>query len=334
MKSIFSRLHTSAAVLAVAGLLSVGLLGCGGSSSDSESASGQSETLNMVTVNWIEGMALTYMQERLLEDSLGMTVEVNEVQGGGIAFSSVAGDGADFFNEAWLPTTHQKSWGRLKGDLQKLGYTYRGTSAGLVVPSYMDLQEASEIGQYREQLDGKIYGIEAGSPTNENVRQILANNNIDGFEVVAASGPATWRALETHINNQEPIIVAGWQPHWKWDRFDLRYIKNAQTGQSPVYGPPEDVFTIVDNDFIDTFPRETVCLLQTMEVNDQQIGSLMFAFKNRGDMDRSEAMKQWIQNNPEPVNQWMRQARECAAADDPIEPLPDDAIHSRAESST
>jgi glycine betaine/proline transport system substrate-binding protein len=329
MKSIFSRLHTSAAVLAVAGLLSVGLLGCGGSSSDSESASGQSETLNMVTVNWIEGMALTYMQERLLEDSLGMTVEVNEVQGGGIAFSSVAGDGADFFNEAWLPTTHQKSWGRLKGDLQKLGYTYRGTSAGLVVPSYMDLQEASEIGQYREQLDGKIYGIEAGSPTNENVRQILANNNIDGFEVVAASGPATWQALQSAIDNQEPIVVTGWKPHWKWGSFDLKYIQGAQTGQSPVFGAPEDIFTIVDNEFIDEFPKETVCFLQRMEVNDRQIESLMDAFKNRGDMSKSEAMQQWVQNHPQDVSQWLDQARECAASDQPVEPLPDDATYSR-----
>ena len=109
--------------------MGIGVAGCGGG--DSSSADDVSRALDMVTVNWIEGLAMTYMQEAVLEDSLNMNVEVNEVQGGGIAFSSAAGD-ADFFNEAWLPTTHEAPWGKNKDKLQKLGYTYKGTSAGPV----------------------------------------------------------------------------------------------------------------------------------------------------------------------------------------------------------
>jgi glycine betaine/proline transport system substrate-binding protein len=298
--------------------------GCGGSSSG-DAAQEKSTEMQMVTVNWIEGLAMTYMKEQLLEDSLGMDVEVREVQGGGIAFSSVAEGDADYFNEAWLPTTHQNSWKDHKEALQKLGYTYRGTSGGLVVPEYMDLKHAKNLGRYREALDGKIHGIEAGSPTNENIRQVLEQHDIEGFEAVAASGPATWQTLESAIDNKEPVVVAGWKPHWKWSEFDIRYLKGAKTNESYAYGPPEDIFTIVDNEFTSEFPKEVVCFLKEFEANDDQVGSLMFAFKDRGDTSRKEAAAQWIENHPEHVNGWMRQARECAAADGMPQALPDDA---------
>jgi len=315
--------------VAVLGLLATGLAGCGGGSGGDD----VSRDMNMVTVNWIEGMAITYMQEQILEDSLNMNVDVREVSGGGIAFKSVADGDQDFFNEAWLPTTHKDPWEATKENAQKLGYTYKGTTVGLTVPAYMDITSVTELPDFREELDGQINGIESGAAVNDQTRQILENNDIDGFSVVASSGPATWQALENAISNKEPIVVTGWYPHWKWGTYDLKYLEGAQTGQTPVFGEKEDVFTIVDNEFIDEFPEEAVCFLKEFEVNDEQIESLMGAFRDRGDMSKREASQQWIENNPEYVNQWMNQAEECAASDEPVEPLPDDASFSRTQGS-
>jgi glycine betaine/proline transport system substrate-binding protein len=323
MKNLSASIRSFVAVAAAVGLLAVGVAGCGGSSSG-DSAQEKSTEMQMVTVNWIEGLAMTYMQERILEDSLGMDVQVREVQGGGIAFSSVAGD-ADFFNEAWLPTTHKDPWNKNKDKLQKLGYTYRGTSAGMVVPAYMDIDDVSELGRFREELDGTLNGIESGANVNDQMRTIIENNDLEGFTVTAASGPANWQALESAINNKEPIVVAGWKPHWKWSEFDVKYLGGAQTGQTPVFGAPENIFTIVDNEFTSEFPKEVVCFLKEFEANDDQVGSLMFTFKDRGDMSKEEAVSQWIQNHPEHVNGWMKKARECAASDEMPQALPDDA---------
>jgi glycine betaine/proline transport system substrate-binding protein len=325
MDRLFSATRSFFAVVGLLAVLAIGIAGCGGADDE------VSRDLNIVTVNWIEGLAMTYMQERILEDSLDMNVDVREVQGGGIAFSSVASGDRDFFNEAWLPTTHEGPWNEQKDELQKLGYTYKGTTAGLAVPAYMDIEHVSELGNFRDGLNGRINGIESGANVNDQARQILENNDIEGFKVVASSGPATWQSLENAINNEEPIVVTAWQPHWKWSEFDLKYLEGAQTGQTEVFGAPEDIFTIVDNEFIDEFPREAVCFLKTFEANDDQVGSLMFAFKDRGDLSKEDAAAQWIENNPEHVAQWMEQTRECAASNDPIEPLPDDATHSSAQ---
>ncbi len=330
MRNQFASLRSFSAVLVVMGLLTVSVAGCGGGSS-SDDNQGTSQNMKMVTVNWIEGLAMTYMQEQILEDSLGMTVDVKEVQGGGIAFKSVASGERDFFNEAWLPTTHKDPWNQTKDNAQKLGYTYKGTTAGLAVPAYMDIEHVSELGDFRDGLEGEINGIESGANVNDQARQILENNDVEGFSVVAASGPATWQALETAVNNENPIVVTGWQPHWKWKVYDLKYLEGAQTGQTPVFGEKEDIFTIVDNEFIEEFPKEAVCFLKEFEANDQQVGSLMNAFRNRGETSKQAAATQWIENNPSHVNQWMQQAEECAASDDPVEPLPDDATFSRGQ---
>ena len=329
MKNSTTPFRSLLAVVAALGLLATGLAGCGGGGD----SGGQdvSREMNMVTVNWIEGLAMTYMQEAILEDSLNMTVDVREVSGGGIAFKSVADGDRDFFNEAWLPTTHADPWNATKDNAQKLGYTYKGTTAGLAVPAYMDITNVSELSNFRDALDGQINGIESGANINDQTRQILKDNNIEGFSVVAAGGPATWQALENAVNNQQPIVVTGWQPHWKWSVYDMKYLEDAQTGQTPVFGEKEDIFTIVDNEFIDEFPKEAVCFLQEFEANDQQVGSLMNTFRNRGDMSKQEAASMWIENHPDAVNQWMTQTEECAASDEPVEPLPDDASFSRQQ---
>jgi glycine betaine/proline transport system substrate-binding protein len=322
-----SKSFRSFAVAAVAmALLGIGLAGCGGSSSGD---GGPSQEMQMVTVNWIEGMAMTYMQEAILEDSLGMEVEVNEVQGGGIAFSSVAQGDADVFNEAWLPTTHQEQWESNRDNLQKLGYTYRGTTVGLAVPTYAEIDTIPDLPNYRDELDGTINGIEAGSAINEQTKQTLETYGLEGdFRVQAASGPANWQAVESAIENKRPIVVTAWYPHWIWNQYDLKYVGGAKTDHNvDIWGGPEAIFTVVENGFLEQFPREAVCFLKEFEAKDEQVFSLMTAFNERGSASKSETARQWIENNPKPVARWMEDTEACAAAEGP-EPLPDDATFS------
>lgn len=310
-------------------VLTTGLLvGCGGGNDD--------DSLSMVTVNWIEGMAMTYVQEHLLEDSLGVDVTVNEVQGGGIAFSSVASGDADVFNEAWLPTTHEEPWEKRKDKLQKLGYTYKGTSVGWAVPTYVEIDSVPDLQQYRDELNGTVNGIEAGSAINKQTRTTLQRYGLaEDFSVASASGPATWQALERAIQETKPIVVVAWYPHWKWTAYDLKYVNGAKTNHNvDIWGRPEDIFTLVGNEFLKQVPKEAACFLKVFEINDDQVMSLMAAFKNRGDQSKPEAARQWIANNPEPVSRWLAQTDACVAAEGRPEVLPDDATYSSRPDST
>lgn len=258
---------------------------------------------------------MTYVQRQILEDSLGMNVTVNEVSGGGLAFASVASGNADVFNEAWLPTTHQEPWARHEGSLQKLGITYRGTSVGLVVPTYVAADSVPDLRPLRDALDGTIHGIEAGAAINEQTQQTLARYDLaDAFSVTAASGPATWAALDRAVEAREPFVAVGWKPHWKWSTYDLRYLHGAKTGQNAdIWGAPEDIYTIVGTGFRDRFPARVVCFLETFSVTDAQIGSLMLAFRDRGGQSERAAARAWMQQHPDDVRGWLREARACTA---------------------
>ncbi len=313
--------RSAIASLAAALLLTGALIGCEDAGDDA---------LNMVTVNWIEGMAMTYVQEQLLEDSLGVPVEVNEVQGGGLAFSSVASGNADAFNEAWLPTTHESAWKKNKDQLQKLGYTYRGTTVGLAVPTYMEVDSITDLPDFQEAIDGTINGIEAGSAINEQTRETLERYGLaDQFSVAAASGPATWQELERAVQNEEPIVVVAWYPHWKWTAFDLEYVNGAKTNHNvDVWGRPEDIFTVVDTSFTTEVPAVAACFLKAFEANDDQIFSLMTAFQNRGDASKPEAAREWIADHPAAASEWLEQTEACMDEERPPEMLSDDATYS------
>jgi glycine betaine/proline transport system substrate-binding protein len=321
---------SSCARLLATAVLATGLLaGCGGSGD-------QAEPLSMVTVNWIEGMAMTYVQEQLIEDSLGVPVEVNEVQGGGIAFSSVASGNADVFNEAWLPTTHEAPWSANKDTLQKLGYTYKGTTVGWAVPTYAAIDTVPDVTEYRDALDGTINGIEAGAAINEQTRRTLERYGLaDDFRVTSASGPATWQALESAIQEKQPIVVVAWYPHWKWSEYDLKYVGGAKTNHNvDIWGRSEDIFTIVGNGFVDRVPEDVACFLKEFEIEDEALLSLMSAFKNRGDRSKPEAARRWIETHPEPVSTWMERTDACVAAEGRPTPLPDDATYSSRPDTT
>lgn len=321
----FRTLRWSLVRTLLVAVLAAGVLaGCGGSDE------GPPQTLDMVTVNWIEGMAISYLQAHILEDSLDMEVDVREVQGGGIAFSSVAAGDRDFFNEAWLPTTHREPWEKNKDDLQKLGYTYRGTTVGLAVPTFMEVDSIPDLSAYRDELDGTINGIEAGAAINGQTRRTLERYGLDDeFSVSAASGPANWQALEEAIQEKEPIVVVAWYPHWIWNDFDLKYVRGAKTDHNvDIWGEPEAIFSIVEDGFVERFPKKVVCFLKEFEANDEQVFSLMTAFTDRGQTSKEAAVRRWIEKHPDDVAGWMEQTRTCAASDVVPEPLPDDATYS------
>lgn len=306
--STFRNLFVACTAVLLLGAGTLVLSGCGGGGSGGADGQGAGQqNIHLVYVNWVEGVALAHVLDAVLQDSLGMNVERTEVSGAGTAFSSVASGDADVFTEVWLPTTHQGGWKKYQDQLMKVGQWYDSTSIGLVVPAYTDIQSVSDLPEFREQLDGEIHGIESGAAVNQQAREVLANNNIEGFNVVSASSPATWSSVQRAIQNKEPIVATGWKPHWKWSRFDLRYLEGAQTGQSEVFGAPEQIVMVADTGFTNRYSDRVVQFFQNVAVNDDEaLNNLMAPFQPDSDVsDQMSAAREWIQNHQELVAEWV-----------------------------
>ncbi|PSQ99106.1 MAG: ABC transporter substrate-binding protein [Bacteroidetes bacterium QS_9_68_14] len=303
------------AAFAAALLLAGGVLTTGCGSSDSGAAQGNEKNIHLVYVNWVEGVAMAHVMDALLTDSLGMEVERTEVTGAGLAFSSVASGDADVFTEVWLPTTHQSGWQKYEGALTKVGQWYDSTSVGLVVPASSKLESVTDLPTYRNELDGEIHGIESGAEINQQAREVLENGNIGGFDVLASSGPAAWSALRSATQADQPVVVTGWKPHWKWARFDLRYLEGAQTGQSPVFGEPENIVMVADTTFDDRHSERVVQFFDNVRVNeDEALNSLMQPFQPNSDVtDKMSAARDWINNPRRLVAEWVPPADSAQA---------------------
>ena len=88
------------------------------------------------------------------------------------------------------------------GSVQNVGVNLEGAKYTLAVPTYLaeqGLKDFADIAEFREQLDGQIYGIEPGNDGNRLILQMIEENafGLEGFELVESSSRACsprWRA--------------------------------------------------------------------------------------------------------------------------------------------
>lgn len=287
----------------IAALVGLGLVlaGCGDGAPGEEG-----DDIHLMYVNWVEGVALAHVMEAVLEDSLGMNVERTEVAGGGTAFASVATGNADVLVEVWLPTYHAGPWEEYQDELQIVSTWYENADQGMAVPDYVEFEHVSEIEEYREELDGEIMGIESGAPAHDYIRQVLAENDVEGFSVTESSEPAMISALQSAILNEEPVIITAWRPHWKWGRYDMRYLEGAQTGETDIYGDPENIHMVARQDFEEQYPERVVQFIDNIYTDNEALNSLMQPFRPDADVDdQMEAAREWIQEHSELVSSWI-----------------------------
>lgn len=155
----------------------------------------------------------------------------------------------------------------------------------------------SDTQSVREKFDGKIIGIDPGAGIMKATDNALQEYGLD-YEVMEGSGATMTAALKQAIDNEEWIVVTGWTPHWKFARWDLKFLEDPKK----VYGEAETINTIVRQGLKEDMP-EVYAVCDAFHWDGQQIGSAMGLAEELGD-DQSAA-RQWVQENQELVNTWL-----------------------------
>ena len=70
--------------------------------------------------------------------------------------------------------------------------------------------------------------------------QAIKDYNLD-FELQSSSSAGMAAALKKAEDNGDWIVVTGWTPHWKFAKWDLKYLEDPKG----VYGAEEFIHTIV-----------------------------------------------------------------------------------------
>ncbi|MBT2571145.1 glycine betaine ABC transporter substrate-binding protein [Planococcus sp. ISL-110] len=156
----------------------------------------------------------------------------------------------------------------------------------------------SEDVNYGEELGYKITGIEAGAGVVAASEAATEEyESLEGWEVVTSSSGAMATALGEAIDNEEPIIVTGWSPHWKFQKYDLKYLEDPKG----LFGDAETIKTMVREGLEEENP-EAYTILDQFQWESADIESIMLEISDGADVE--EVTTAWVEENSEKVAEW------------------------------
>lgn len=256
------------------------------------------KTADLVYVNWAEGIAYTNLAKNILEQKMGYDVTITSADVGP-AYTAIANGDRDAFMETWLPVLHRNYMDQFEDDIVDLGYVYEGTQSGLVVPEYVEVDSISNLNNYVEEFDGQITGIDAGAGVMQTTQEVIDEYDLN-YELMTSSGPAMTAALSNAIENEEWIVVTGWNPHWKFGRWDLKFLKQDddnvlwETGNIHIMGRQN----------LKEDKPELAAFLSNMKFNEEQLADLMVKV-NESEDDVATVTEQWMNDHEELVESWI-----------------------------
>ena len=280
-------------VLALIGILSLGLLaGC--ASQEEEEAQ---EEITLGYVQWACAEASTHLMQEVFTQ-MGYEVETPVLQAGAM-YEGLAGGELDAITTAWLPVTHQSYWEEYGANLTDLGTIMEGAKLGLVVPEYVEIDTIEEMKNNPEMFDREIVGIDPGAGIMQIAQdEVIPTYELEDWDLHESSGPAMVASLEGAIDQEEPIVVTGWAPHWKFASYDVKFLDDPKEA----FGEAEIVKALGHDSIEEELPIAAE-VLSNLELTSEQLGEIMLLIEEG--MAPEEAAEEYVDNNLDLINSWL-----------------------------
>lgn len=266
-------------------------------------ASADDDVVEIGYFNWSDALFTSHVVDYIVREKMGYETEMTKADPAAVYQAVAAGD-IDFHTDAWLPDTHSDYYQKVAQDTVSLGPIYSRARLGWVVPSYVPRDQLDSIEDLksdavRDKLDGKIVGIGPGAGLTRLSKKAMEEYGLNdaGYNLVISSGSGMTAALKRAIDNNEWVVVTGWSPHWKFGRWDLRYIDDPRG----VLGTIERADILARKGFYRENPDVYEMLDRiTIPLDDVQAG--MDAGERKS---YPEAARDYVESHPELVDSWI-----------------------------
>lgn len=144
----------------------------------------------------------------------------------------------------------------------------------------------------------EIMGIEPGSGTMNIAQETIDAYNLD-VELIPSSEPAMLTEFQKALENEEPMVVTLWQPHWMFTEYDLKFLEDPKE----TLGAAENIHTMVRHGLEDDQP-EAFQFLDNFYWEVEDMNEVMAKFGTDENVEPQEAAEEWIADNPDKVDTW------------------------------
>ncbi|MEM9470489.1 MAG: choline ABC transporter substrate-binding protein [Pseudomonadota bacterium] len=264
------------------------------------------KTVRFSDVGWTDITATTATATVVLK-ALGYE-PVTQVLSVPVTYSSLKNGDIDVFLGNWMPTMEAdiKPY-REDGSVESIGANLEGAKYTLAVPKYTyeaGVKTFQDIAKFKDQLDGKIYGIEPGNDGNRLILDMIEKDTfgLKGFEVVESSEAGMLSAVAKAARNKAHLVFLGWEPHPMNANFDMAYLE----GGDDVFGPNlggATVHTNVRKGYLGECPNAGK-FVSNLKFTLKMENEIMGAILNDG-TDPEKAATNWLKANPGVMDAWL-----------------------------
>ncbi len=257
-------------------------------------------------VGWTDITATTATASVLLE-ALGYEPST-EILSVPVTYASLKSGDIDVFLGNWMPTMEADiAPYREDGSVVTLVTNLEGAKYTLAVPKYTfdkGLRSFADIAKFKDQLDGKIYGIEAGNDGNRLILDMISADQfgLAGFEVVESSEAGMLSAVKKAAGGTEDIVFLGWEPHPMNANVEMAYLAGGDDVFGPNYGGAT-VHTNVRKGLVEECPnlgKLLTNLVFSLKMENEIMGAILDEGK-----DPADAASGWLKANSDVIAPWL-----------------------------
>ncbi|WP_428687324.1 choline ABC transporter substrate-binding protein [Roseibium sp.] len=264
------------------------------------------KTVRFSDVGWTDITATTAATSVVLE-ALGYEPDV-KLLSVPVTYVSLKNKDIDVFLGNWMPTMEGdiKKY-REDGSVETVRANLEGAKYTLAVPKATydkGLKSFADIAKFKDELDGKIYGIEAGNDGNRLIIDMIDQNlfGLEGFEIVESSEAGMLAQVARASKRDKDIVFLGWEPHPMNANFEMAYLDGGDDIFGPNYGGAT-VYTNVRAGYTKECPNVGK-LLENLEFSLAMENEIMGAILIEGE-DPNKAAAAWLKEHPATFENWL-----------------------------
>ncbi|MBN8951263.1 MULTISPECIES: choline ABC transporter substrate-binding protein [unclassified Rhizobium] len=263
-------------------------------------------TVHFADVGWTDITSTTATASILLK-ALGYDTDV-KVLAVPVTYQSLKNKDIDVFLGNWMPSMAEnikpyaadKSVETVRANLEGAKYTLATNEKGAA----LGIKDFKDIAAHKDDLDGKIYGIEPGNDGNRLIIDMVDKNTfgLKGFEVVESSEQGMLAQVSRADKEGKPIIFLGWAPHPMNTNYKMTYLSGGDDVFGPNYGGAS-VFTNVRAGYLQECPNVGAFvknLVFSLPMENEIMGKIL----NDG-KDPEVAATEWLKANPSAITPWL-----------------------------